>query len=289
METTTVLAFARRWSGYIIASTIVGALAALLVSTQLPKSYDATTTLIVGASLTSPTVGYDDLLVSQTLAQTYAAVAGTSAVTDAAAQATSIDPEVVAKAVDVRVPPASSFVIITASANDADDAAAIANAVAAALIATSPAAGSGDQAAEQLYQLALTTNANSITEATSQRDTLLAVANPTAAQASELAQLQARLVGLDTARAELISNGPAQGTNRLTVIDPASAPTTAAGPRTLLNVALGAAVGFAIGLGLAVLLQPLLPSQRGKAEDQLAQEASVDPVGLSDPRWPSTR
>lgn len=286
METTTVLAFARRWSAYIIASTIVGALAALLVSSQLPKSYEATTTLIVGASLTSPSVGYDDLLVSQTLAQTYAAVATTSKVTDAAAEALSMDPDVVAGAIDVRVPPASSFVMITATANTADDAADIANAVADALIATSPAAGSEAQTAEELYQLSLSTNAKATEDATAQRDALLDVANPTAAQTAELAQLQARLVALDAARAELLAAGPDRGTNLVTVVDPASPPATAAGPRTLLNVALGAAVGFAVGFGLAILLQPLLPSQRGTSEDANVQEASVDPVGLTDPQWP---
>ena len=71
------IAITRTWFPLLVVSVVLAAGAAYLVSGVLPKVYEAKSTLIVGQSLSTVNPDYSQLLVSQRLSATYAAVATT--------------------------------------------------------------------------------------------------------------------------------------------------------------------------------------------------------------------
>ena len=70
----------RSWLWLLIASLLLAGGAAYLVSSSLPKVYEAKVTLLVGQSSSSSTPNYNDLLASQRISQTYADLATTGTI-----------------------------------------------------------------------------------------------------------------------------------------------------------------------------------------------------------------
>jgi capsular polysaccharide biosynthesis protein len=75
-----ITAGARSWIWLLIASLLLAGGAAYLVSSALPKVYEAKVTLLVGQSSSSSTPNYNDLLASQRISQTYADLATTGTI-----------------------------------------------------------------------------------------------------------------------------------------------------------------------------------------------------------------
>jgi capsular polysaccharide biosynthesis protein len=69
------IAIVRAWLPLLVASVVLSATAAFAVSSVLPKAYEAKSTLIVGQLLSAVNPDYSQVLVSQRLSTTYAAVA----------------------------------------------------------------------------------------------------------------------------------------------------------------------------------------------------------------------
>src|ERR1035437_6096135 len=67
----------RAWLWLLVASVLLAASSAFLVSGAMPKIYEAENTLIVGQSLTASNPNSDQLLAAQRLSQTYATVVTT--------------------------------------------------------------------------------------------------------------------------------------------------------------------------------------------------------------------
>ena len=71
------LSILRRWIPLFIVAVTTAAVAGYFLSTIQPKQYEAKSTLIVGTSLSGANPDYNQLLVSQRLSATYAAIATT--------------------------------------------------------------------------------------------------------------------------------------------------------------------------------------------------------------------
>ena len=69
------LSIVRAWIPLLIVCVVLAGIAAFLVSSALPKAYEAKATLIVGQSLSTVNPDYNQLLVSQRLSTTYASIA----------------------------------------------------------------------------------------------------------------------------------------------------------------------------------------------------------------------
>lgn len=251
-----MLLVARSWIAVLVATVIIASLAALIVSLRTPPTYQASATVLVGPPLSSASITFTDLTIAQDLAQTYAQVATSRPVLDATAAAVDIpaDQNDLASTVTARTPPQSSFVIITAQAHEAAQAAAIANAVAAELIKQGPSAD--DQARIQTeYQSSLAANAAEIAAVQAQLDDLRALASPSDAEVQQMAGLQNQLASLQATRASLLNSTPSAGANVLTVIESAVPPTRAIGPSLLANVGFGAAIGLVIALVVAFVVE----------------------------------
>ncbi len=264
MDVRDILSLARAWIVVIIATVALSAGAAFIVSSRSTPTYEADTTLLVGPKLTSATIAYTDLLIAQTLAQTYAEVATTRPVLAAAAQAADVEggADALVDTVTARTPPSSTFVIITAQASTAAQAAAIANAVSAELLKQAPPPNIYN---DDLYTKSIVDNAAQINAAETELATLQAVASPAPDQAARIASLQTQLTALKADRAQLLATVPPQQSNLLSVLEPAIPPKTSIGPRTLTNVALGAAIGLMVALAIIVIVENLGRASREEA------------------------
>ncbi|HEY7130826.1 MAG TPA: hypothetical protein VH440_01185, partial [Candidatus Limnocylindrales bacterium] len=231
--------------------------------------------VLVGQSLNSMQVDYSDLLASQLLAQTYADLATTTPVLAAAAAAltppsTAVD---LGPAVTARAPLNSIYVVIQAQASSGARAASIANEVAKALVAQAPAASENGTAQDAINRQLTTVDAQ-IATTLGQIAQLEGVTDPSADQTSELAAAKARVQTLQAQRSSIASGLASPGSNMLSIVEPASPPVEAFQPRTLVNAALGAFIGFAIGVAIV-----LLSSAYRRRE----------PVVSGRPIWPATR
>ncbi|MEA2606573.1 MAG: tyrosine-protein kinase, partial [Chloroflexota bacterium] len=124
----------------LLAIVIVPVVGALLFSTVQAKVYEARATLIVGQSLTSMSPDYTGLLASQRLSGTYARVAMTRPVLGRVVTKLGLKQSTddLLKNVSASAPTDSTLLTIIAHDPDPVEAAAIANALAAELIAASP-------------------------------------------------------------------------------------------------------------------------------------------------------
>ena len=234
------LHFVRDWIVVLIFGAAVAGGAAYLVSSLLPKTYEAETQLLVGQSLTAPNPDYSQLLASQVIAQTYAEVGTTRPTLARVIEIVELDgtPEDLAEAVTVRAPANSIFIVVTVQSDEPTSAAAIANAVADVLLEGIDDGGvTGNVTAEDLVALE-----EEIASLTSDIAALQA-GGVSSAEQDDLAQLQDQRNAIREQRLSLIEL-LSSSSNKLTVIQPAVPPEEPIAPRVLLNTAVGAVVGL---------------------------------------------
>jgi capsular exopolysaccharide synthesis family protein len=283
------LAILRAWLWLVVASVLLAASAAFLVSGAMPKIYEAQNTLIVGQSLTAANPNSDQLLAAQRLSQTYATVVTTRplaqrVIVQLGLQMTADE---LLKEVRADAPTDTALIHITASDTDPVRAADIANAFADELIAESPAI-QGQQADQQkAIQANLDATQAEITQTQSQIDQLAAITSRTASQDEDLQTLETRLVSLRATYAALLPNLGTNSSNLLTVVEPAVAPAGPSSPRTLLNVVLAAVLGLLAAVGIAFLVEYLDDSVTSSEDVQEVTglpTLGVVPVMSGDPK-----
>jgi polysaccharide biosynthesis transport protein len=266
MDLRAMLRIVRGWLPLLLASMILAAGAAYLVSSFQPKVYQARLIMIVGQSLSSVSADYTALLASQRLSTTYSQIATTEDLLGKVIARLRLDisADQLAQRVTADAPLDSTLLTITAQAETPQQAARIANALGAELIAASPTVEGGSGAELQQFlteDLAATREEIAATRASV--DELLAVEERTAAQEEELQVLQDRLSNLRSTYASMLSLSPTNAANLLSVWQAANPPDTYVAPRPLFNAALAAAVGLFIAIAVAVVVQYLDDSLKG--------------------------
>ncbi len=242
----------RAWAWLLVAGVLLAGATSFLVSSALARVYEAKATLIVGQALSSDNPNYNDLLVSQRISQTYADLATTTPILAQVIADTGVDvsPEDLRKRVVATAARDSTLITITAQAGEPGQAAALANAIAAQLRASSNAVtGQGGQDLEFVRAQIAATQVQ-IEEAQAEIDRLTAIKDRTPAEGVQLQSLQGRLTSLRGDYAALVSLSQTSS-NALTVVDPATPPQQPASPRVLLNTLIAALVGLLIALGIA--------------------------------------
>jgi capsular polysaccharide biosynthesis protein len=240
MDLDSTLIFTRRWLWLFALCAITAAAVGLVVSLLTPPTFEATSRLLVGQSLSTNRVDYNDILASKELAQTYSQMATFGPTIDAAAALTTppMDPAVFAKSVRVRAPASTTFVEITGIAETAEQAADIANALAQELII-------------------LTTPAPVLPGPT-------ASPTPAPSPGPSLAAGQTPAPTAEPSPAPSVDTGNVVGVGTLTLVDPAQPPASSVGPRTILNTVVAAFIGLAIGVVAAfVLTRPNASDESG--------------------------
>jgi len=247
------LAIGRTWFPLVIASVLLAAGAAFVASSLQEKVYEAKSTLIVGQSLSGVNPDYSQLLASQRLSTTYAAVVKTRPNAAAVIEELALDetPDDLLKRVVAEAPADSTLVTITAQDSDPERAAAIANAFADQLIAASPAIEGRQTDLQESIDADLKATEAQIASIQSRMETLTGLSERTAEQEAELATLEGRLVSLRSTYATLLTFSSGNSSNLLSIIEPAAAPDGPIAPRPLFNAILAAVLGLFIAVGIA--------------------------------------
>jgi non-specific protein-tyrosine kinase len=255
MDLRRLIAIIRPWLPVIAACSVLAGGVAFVASGMLPKSYSARVTLIVGQSLSSANPEYNQLLVSQRLSATYAAVATTRPILEAVIDEVGLNvtPPELAKRVHASAPLDSTLLMLSAEDEDPDRAAAIANTLATQLIAESPTIQGRQVEFQASIDAALKSTVGQIDDTQTQVDILAALPKRTAGEEAELQALQGRLVTLRSTYAALLAYSSDSATNLLKIIEPAEAPLEPESPRPLLNAVLAAILGL-LAVGSAAFL-----------------------------------
>ena len=279
MELRRQIGIVRAWFPLLVISVLLAAGAAFVISSLQPKVYEAKATLIVGQSLTGVSPDYTQLLASQRLSTTYAAVATTRPILEAVIQEVGLEttPDELLKRVLAEAPADSTLLTISAQDGDAARSAAIANAIAEQLIAASPAI-QGRQADLQTSIDADLEATQAQIEATQARVAALTQLEVrTAAQEAGLATLEGRLVSLRSTYATLLAFSSGSATNLLSVVEPAVQQLAPISPRPLLNTLRAAVLALLVALGIAFLAEYLNDAIR--TPDDVQEVAGVSTLG----------
>jgi polysaccharide biosynthesis transport protein len=273
------IAIVRAWFPLLVASVLLAAGAAFLVSNQLPKAYEAKATLIVGQSLSAVNPDFTQIQVSQRLSTTYATVATTRPILDGviAQLKLGVTSDELLKRVRADAPLDSTLLNVVAQDADPARAAAIANALAEQLIAASPAVQGSQADFQASIDANLKATQNQIRTTEAQVEALSGLSNRTAAQDANLATLEGRLVSLRSTLATLLSFSASQASSLLTVIEPAVPPAEPISPRPLLNTLLAAVLGLLVAAGIASVAEYL--DDRVKDADAVQETSGLSTVG----------
>ena len=135
------LAVIRRGWPLVVAATVLAAVVAFLVTSSMPKVYEAQAKLIVGQSLNSPTPDINVIMASQRLSQTYAELVTTRPIVTRVIDTLDLpdDPDQLKTRIIAEAPGNSLYVTILAQDASPEGAARIANELAAELIKAAPA------------------------------------------------------------------------------------------------------------------------------------------------------
>ena len=220
------IAIVRAWFPLLVVSVLLSGGAAFLVSNQLPKSYEAKATLIVGQSLSDVNPDYTQVLVSQRLSTTYATVATTRPMLEnvIAKLGLGMTSDELARSVGADAPTDSTLLTIVAQDADPARAAAIANALADQLIAASPAIQGRQADFQKSIDADLQGTQDQITSTQASAEALSGLTVRTDAQDADLATLEARLVSLRSTYATLLTFSSSNASNLISTVEPAVAP-----------------------------------------------------------------
>jgi non-specific protein-tyrosine kinase len=281
MDVRRILALIVRRAPIVIACTLVAAIAALGATSFMSKVYEARATLIVGQSLNGVNPDYTQLLASQSLATTYATVATTRPNAEAVVGklGLTVTPDDLLKHVTADSPFESTIVNISASDGDPARAAAIANAFADQLVASSPAVSGHQTGVGTSIQEQIASTQRQIKATQTQIDQLSSASTPpTTAAVATLTALQDRMASLEGTYATLLAASASNASNAISVIEPAIAPGSPVSPRPVVNLLGGALLGFLIGLGIVLVLMRLTDSVDDP--DQIRELTGLSTLGM---------
>jgi non-specific protein-tyrosine kinase len=263
----------------LVASVVLAAGAAYLITSQLPKVFEAKATILVGQSLSGVNPDYNQLLASQRLSTTYAIVATTRPILDKVISQLGLggSADELRTRVFADIPQNNTLLTITARDGDSTRAAAIANAVAEQLIAVSPAIQGRQSEVQKSIDADLQATQEQIKATQTQLEALTAVTDRTVQQEQQLQTLAGRLVTLRSTYAALLSYSSGSASNFLTVVDPAVAAIAPIAPRPPLYALLAATVAFLLGAAIIFVMDYL--DDRVKTLEDVQEVAGLPTLG----------
>ena len=277
MDLHRLITMGRTWLPLMLVAAALAGAAGFIASSLQPKVYEARSTMIVGQALSTANPDYTQLLVAQNLSATYATIAHTRPMMAKVIDELHLDttPDDLLGRVRVDAPTESTTLTITAQDTVAARAADIANALSTALIAATPQIQGHEEEFQKSVDEGLAATQDLITTTQQRVDELLAIPTRTDAEETEYQSLEGRLATLRSTYATLLSFSSGAATNFLTVIEPATAPTSPVLPRTLLNTLLAAAFALVVVLGIAFLADQIDDSVKDAEAVQAATGLST--------------
>jgi polysaccharide biosynthesis transport protein len=272
------LAIIRRSWKVVLLVGVLAAVVAFVASNAMSKTYESSSRLLVGQALQAANPDVNLFQTSTNLAQTYAVIGETRQLLGQVRTNLKLDVslEDLISQVSVRPVQGQPMIDINASANSAETAAAIANEIAAELIARAPTIGASEPDTASTQQ-DLKDTSEQITQTRNQIQALLAVAQLTPDEQARLDVLQARILQLRATYADLLQSATTVAANRVSVIDPAVVPLEASSPKVLLNTVLAGILGMLLAIGVVYLLEHL--DNRMKSAEHVETVTGVPNLG----------
>ncbi len=250
----------KKWWWLLIASTIVASVSSYISVSRAPKIYQATTTVIVGQSLSKSDPTYQDFSIGQQLAQTYVNMVRRRPTLQGAAEALGLSYVPAAENISAQMVPGTQLVEISVRDTSPQRARALADGIAQQLIQATP----GDPAEEQVqraFAQEQLRNLESNIEATEleieEEQARLDASNSARAiqqYQSNVEALQQKITSYQSNYASLLQTVQG-GANYISVIEPAITPTVPSSPKVMETVALAACIGLALATGGALLIE----------------------------------
>ena len=257
MELRRLIAVLRASFWLVAASVLLAGAAAYVVSSMLPEIYEGKVSMIVGQSINAADPDLNQLLASQRLSQTYAELATTTPLLEQviAKNDVGVTPDEFRKQIVATAARDSTLVHLTVSDGDPVRAAALANSLAAEMIAASPAVAGRNTDAQQFIDSSIVTTQTQIEDTQAEIQQLTELPSRTSSEEQRLEALEGRVVTLRQTYATMLGFSSDGGANLLTVVDPASPPEQAASPRVMLITLIIALVASLLVVGIAFLLE----------------------------------
>jgi tyrosine-protein kinase len=251
------LSLLRAWLWLLLLCAVLAGGTAYLGSRALPKSYEARATLMVGQSLESADTDYNQILASQRLSQTYAAIVTTRPLLQRAVERLGADQELgqIAGAARAEAPRESTLVRITVRHERPGIASAFANALAKELVIEATALQGRERDVQQFAEAELRATQAQIRATRAEIDSLTLIATRTPDQESQLRAAQDRLIRQQATYGSLLAYSSGSAANLLKIVEPAVPPGQPAAPQPLLNAMLAAILGLVVAIGLVFLFE----------------------------------
>ena len=269
------LSVLRASSWLIVLSVVAALIVALVVSLQLPRTYESRATLYVGQTLDDPGLDYSGLLASQILTQTYAKLTSTRPVLQAVIAELDLDVTVedLKNSVSTEVPLEGTLLEIAVRDRDPEAAADIANSIAGQLLEHGPRENPSvvEDVQRRLDDLDAT-----IERLQAELSALLALPTRTDAENERLGVVEERLVTSTQARASMLEDMSQGSPNALTLVEDAVASDIPVAPSRTLIVALAVAASLAGSILIAYVLDAMRRS--APVADEEAIEHSPEPA-----------
>jgi succinoglycan biosynthesis transport protein ExoP len=252
----------RKWLWLIVASVLVSTISGYLGTLQMPRIYQAATTVMVGQALEQPDPNSQDLYLGQQLAQTYADMARRRPILAGVAEALGLDYVPSAENVSARQVPGTQLLEIAVRDTHPERAMYIADEIAHQLILQSPTQAREEQERRAFVQTQLEDLESWIQETQDELDeeqARLESANGARAIEQYQANIAALWQKLSSYRSTYATLLPAVqgGVNYISVVEPATMPTRPISPRVMVTVMLASATGLALAVGGAFLIEYL--------------------------------
>jgi len=278
MQLQQYFAVIKKWLWLIVASVLIATVSSYLGTRQMPRIYQAATTVMVGQVLEQSDPNAQDLYLSQQLAQTYADMARRRPILDGVAEALGLDYIPSAENISARQVPGTQLLEITVRDTHPERAMYIANAIAHELILQSPTQAREEQERRAFVQAQLKDLESRIHETQDEIDqeqARLESANSARAiqqHQANIAALQEKFATYQSTYASLL---PAVegGVNYISVVEPATVPTVPISPRVGMTVMLASAIGLVLAVGGAFLIEYL--DDTIKTSDDVARTADL--------------
>jgi non-specific protein-tyrosine kinase len=273
------IAIIRAWLPLLVLSVVLAAGVAYLVSSQLPKTYEAKVKLMVGQSLSAADPDYTQILVSQRLATTYASIATNRPILDAVIKqlGVSMTTDELSRRIRVSVPVDSTELVISTQDGDPTRAADISNALAEQLVLASSATKGRQAEIQTFIDSSLRATQAQIESTQARIDALNALPSRTVKEEADLVSLEGSLATLRSTFASLLSFFSGTASNVLTVVDPAAVPVDPISPKVFLYTLLAGVVGLLLAGGIMALATHL--DDKIRDPDAVLEVAGLSTLG----------
>jgi succinoglycan biosynthesis transport protein ExoP len=272
----------KRWWWLLVLSTLVAAVSSYFAVSREPRTYQATTTTIIGQSLEKANPTYEDFSISQQLARTYVNIVQRRVILEGAAQALGLPYIPRPGNVSASIVPGTQLLEISIRDSSPQRAQALADEIARQLILQTPTDSAEEQSRREFAQKQLD-NLKANIEATEaeieEEQARLDAANSARAIQQyqvNITALQQKLSNYQSTYASLLGSVEG-GTNDISIWQYAELPTQPISPNVPQTVLIAAGIGLSLALGGAFLIEFLDNTVR--TSEELRRATSLPILG----------